>query len=308
LSNAKRNVMSEQVIRDNVRKIIAEQEVLKAERDYLVEEMKLIALYQLAEQKLGKSKSSKIISEATLGRDRIPPYTPISRRGWGGRDEEKRDEEKKKTPAEKAEKEMEAKIVKIATDLGIPVVNQDPAGIMSLATQIIDRASEDTPSMRTNLRTGATAKLLKLVNDAARDGELPLLQKVSGNSIQNFYDVLVVDQKVIDLVRDQAKKYTDKAGVVAWEQALTDQAMSVQNKEKVVDDKKSLLARISSAAGDVASKVTKYATGRNIASAPQTTAGLGMGILNQEFASKLRDPKTKATAVAELEALLGSMK
>jgi len=273
LSNAKRNVMSEQVIRNNVRKIIAEQKVLKAQRDYLVEGMKLVALYQIAEEKLGKSKSSKIISEAVVsGRDPFKQTMP-GLRGDGSGTTFKRD---------KAAGDIKKTIVSAGQKLGTQITSSDPAVIVQ---DLIKLSKSETSTEERMKYDSATAQLLRILNTATVLGAVDALEAVSGTDVKNIYNAVQVDPAIKAKVNKEVEEII-KAG----------------------EKPESAISRVGKSIAGGLKSLGSWFSGGSMGSQAQGAAGFGENILTPEFASKLKNPKTKAAAVAELEALLGSMK
>lgn len=265
--------MSEQSIRNSVRMIISEQKILKAQQNYLNEGMRLVALYQIAEKKLGNAKSSKIISEAVVsGRDPFKLDIP-SVRGAGTGTSFKKD---------KAAADIKKTILSAAQKMGTQIASYDPAEIVK---QLIELSKGETTTDERMKYDSATAQLLRILNTATVLGAVDTLETVSGTDVKNIYNAIQVDPAVKAKVNKEVEEII-KAGEKP-EGAISKVGKSI--------------------ASGLKSAASWFGLG-GVGAGPEKGATTGAGVLTPEFASKLQNPKTKAAAIAELEALLGSMK
>ena len=273
MSNTKRSVMSEQAIRNSVRKIITEQKAMKAQRDYLNEGMRLVALYQIAEKKLGNARSSKLISEAVVsGKDPFKLDVP----GVYGRSSGttfKRD---------KAAADIKKTILSAAQKMGTQIASYDPAEIVK---QLIKLSKGETTTDQRMRYDSATAQLLRILNTATVLGAVDTLESTSGMDVKDIYNAIQVDPAVKAQVNKEVEQII-KAGEKP-ESAISKVGKSI--------------------AGGLKSAASWFGLG-GVGAGPEKISGKTAGVLTPEFASKLQNPKTKAAAIAELEALLGSMK
>ena len=278
MSNTNRSVMSEQVIRNSVRKIISEQKAMKAQRDYLTEGMRLVALYQIAEKKLGNAKSSKLISEAVVsGKDPFKMDVPGVRGDSANY--------QKDLGLEKIEKEIDNATVWLRTRARLR--NWNPGTKGETIQKLIELSEKE--SDKQNLYS-ATSYLLRIVSSAAEvEGGLSTLENIAGLNIKTIFDSIKVSPRIQKDVKEK----------------IEDLIAAGQKPESAISNvAKTITGGLKSAAKSAASWL---GLGR-MGSGPEKAAGKTAGVLTPEFASKLENPKTKAAAIAELEALLGSMK
>jgi hypothetical protein len=270
--------MSEQVIRNSVRKIISEQKAMKAQRDYLTEGMRLVALYQIAEKKLGNAKSSKLISEAVVsGKDPFKMDVPGVRGDSANY--------QKDLGLEKIEKEIDNATVWLRTRARLR--NWNPGTKGETIQKLIELSEKE--SDKQNLYS-ATSYLLRIVSSAAEvEGGLSTLENIAGLNIKTIFDSIKVSPRIQKDVKEK----------------IEDLIAAGQKPESAISNvAKTITGGLKSAAKSAASWL---GLGR-MGSGPEKAAGKTAGVLTPEFASKLENPKTKAAAIAELEALLGSMK
>ena len=274
MSNTNRSAMSEQAIRNSVRKIISEQKVMKAQRDYLTEGMRLVALYQIAEKKLGNAKSSKLISEAVVSgvKDPFTQNMPGFRRDPSGSTFKK----------DKAAADVKKTILSAAQKMGTQIASSDPAEIVK---QLIELSKGETTTDQRMKYDSATAQLLRILNTATVLGAVDTLESTSGMDVKNIYNAVQVDPAVKAKVNKEVEEII-KAGEKP-ESAISKVGKSI--------------------AGGLKSAASWFGLG-GVGAGPEKISGKTAGVLTPEFSSKLQDPKTKAAAIAELEALLGSMK
>lgn len=283
MSNTKSVELSEQTIRNSVRKIISEQKAMKAQQDYLNEGMKLIALYQIAEKKLGNAKSSKLISEAVVsGRDPFKQSPPT----FGGSDRE----------GVTFDKDMGLKKIKDAINTGSGWVktiggdrnwDKNTKSPKDVIEKLIEFSGKETG--KGPWSTSATAQLVNIVSSAASvEGGFSALSDL-GVDVNTLLKKIKVDPKI-------------KADV---QQKIDEYLKDGEKPESAISKVGTAIAGgLKSAAKSAASWLGLDRMGAG----PEKAAAKAAGMLTPEFASKLQNPKTKAAAIAELEALLGSMK
>lgn len=276
MSNTKRSVMSEQAIRNSVRKIITEQKAMKAQQDYLNEGMRLVALYQIAEKKLGNAKSSKLISEAVVSGVKDPFTFTQNIPGF------RRDPSGATFKKDKAAADVKKTILSAAQKMGTQIASSNPAEIVK---QLIELSKGETTTDQRMRYDSATAQLLRILNTATVLGAVDTLESTSGMDVKDIYNAVQVDPAVKAKVNKEVEEII-KAGEKP-ESAISKVGKSI--------------------AGGLKSAASWFGLG-GAGAGPEKISGKTAGVLTPEFASKLQNPKTKAAAIAELEALLGSMK